>query len=101
MSSVVGHVPRELARHIWFALQKEATISATVVDSKPRKSPLLQGGMEILIDMTVFWNSAEKLEILRKLVETVNFHSYEDDSKTLLKEMGVNNDDEDDDEDDD
>ena len=35
------------------------------------------------------------------MIETVNFHSYEDESKTLLKEMGVNNDDEDDDDDDD
>ena len=91
VNSVVGHVPREIARHIWFALLKGATISATVVDSKPRKSPLVQGGLEILIDMTVFW------EILRKMIETVNFHSYDDESKTLLKEMGVNNDDEDDD----
>ena len=54
MNSVVGHVPHEIARHIWFALQKGATISATVVDSKPRKSPLVQGGLEILIDMTGF-----------------------------------------------
>ena len=51
--------------------------------------------------MTVFWTSAEKLEILRKMIETVNFHSYDDESKTLLKEMGVNNGDEDDDDDDD
>ena len=101
MNSVVGHVPREIARHIWFALQKGATISATVVDSKARKSPLVQDGLEILIDMTVFWTSAEKLEILRKMIETVNFHSFEDESKTLLKEMGVNNYDEDDDDDDD
>ena len=97
MNTVVCHVPREIARHIWFALQKGATISATVVDSKPRKSPLGQGGLEILIDMTVFWTSAEKLETLRKMIETVNFHSYEDESTTLLKEMGGNNDDDDDD----
>ena len=51
--------------------------------------------------MTVIWTSAEKLEILRKMIENVNFHSYEDASKKLLKEMGVNNDDEDDDDDDD
>ena len=97
VNSVVGHVPREIAWYIWFALQKGATLSATVVDSKPRKSHLVQGGLKILIVMTVFWTSAEKLDILRKMIETVNFHSYEDESKTLLKEMGVNNDDEDDD----
>ena len=62
---------------------------------------MVQGSLEILIDMTVFWTSAEKLEILWKMIEMVNFHSYEDESKTLLKEMGVNNDDEDDDDDDD
>ena len=47
------------------------------------------------------WTSAEKLEILWKMIETINFHSYEDESKTLLKEMGVNNDEDDDDDDDD
>ena len=35
------------------------------------------------------------------MIEAVNFHSYEDETKTLLKEMGVNNDDGDHDDDDD
>ena len=43
MNSVVGHVPCVIARHIWFALQKGITISATVIDSKPRKSPYGSG----------------------------------------------------------
>ena len=54
---VVGHVTKELSRHIWFAIQKGAKVSAVADKTKPKPSPLLQGGFEILIKMTVCWKN--------------------------------------------
>ena len=39
----VGHVPREISRYIWYALQYGAMITAEVKNVHPKKSPLVQG----------------------------------------------------------
>ena len=60
-------------------------------------SPLIQGGLEILIKITVTWESAEKLEILMTKVKDVEYPiagEYIDNSKDILNELGVENDDE-------
>ena len=39
---VVGLVSKDLSRHIWFAIQKGAKVSAVVGNIKPKPSSLLQ-----------------------------------------------------------
>ena len=60
-----GHVAKELARHVWFAIQKGAKVSAFVDNTKPKFAPLLQGGLEILIKMTVYWENKNYIQILK------------------------------------
>ena len=50
---VVGHVPRELSRHIWFSIGDGAKFEAEVHEEKPMASPLIQGGLEIPIQVSV------------------------------------------------
>ena len=62
---------------------------------------LVQGGLEITIKVSVTWAAAEKLSILAARVKEVEYPltgEYIDDSKSILKELGVEED-EDDDED--
>ena len=47
----VGHVRREISRHVWYALKEGAEVSATVKAMSPKPSPLNQGGLEIMITM--------------------------------------------------
>ena len=49
--SIVGHVPHELSRHIWYALEYGAIMK--VRSERHRPSPLLQGGLEITLTVTV------------------------------------------------
>ena len=84
---VVGHVARELSRHIWFAIQKGAKVSAVVDNIKPKPSPLLQGGLEILIKMIVYWNNKNYVLILKEKVSKVNFQHYEDSSKEIRESV--------------
>ena len=51
--SVVGHIPRELSRHIWFALDLGARVTGKIKSDQYRPSPLLQGGLEIPVTVIV------------------------------------------------
>ena len=46
-------VPRELSRYICYALRYGAIITAKVKEEGPKRSPLVQGGLEILIEMSI------------------------------------------------
>ena len=78
---VVGRVAKELSRLIWFAVQKETKVSAIVDNTNPKTSPLLQGGLEILIKTTVYWNNKNYILVLKEKVSKINFNHDEDASK--------------------
>ena len=42
-----GHLPREISRHTKFLLDRGASVTATLLDTDYRRSPLFQGGLEI------------------------------------------------------
>ena len=44
---VVGHMPREISRYTWFAIEGGANITAQVVSTNAKRFPLTQGGLEI------------------------------------------------------
>ena len=85
----VGHVPRELSRYIWYSIQHGAAISGKVLDPNPVRSPLVQGGLEILLELTIAWNDFRKLDILRKKMLSVVLSDYDDESREILRTMGV------------
>jgi hypothetical protein len=63
-------------------------------------SPLIQGGLEIPIKLTVKWDSSECMEILKEKVKKVEYpiaREYKDSSKDILNELGVKIDGDDDD----
>ena len=88
--TIVGHIPRELSSYIWFALQLGAEITGKVKSDRHRPSPLLQGGLEIPVTVTVEWKVANKLSILKENVASVGYsmvESYKDDSEYILKKI--------------
>ena len=97
--SIVGHVTRELSRHIWYALWFTAIITVDVQDDHPKRSPLVQGGLEILIKTSFVWDDAVKIETLRKKLGSIQVGEYEDESNEILKQMRVDVDEEGDDDD--
>ena len=56
----VGHVPRELARYVWYARMEGAKFEAVVHQEKEKPSPLVQGGLEIIIKMKATWGLTRK-----------------------------------------
>ena len=56
---------------------------------KYKPSPLVQGGLEIPMEVTVQWEDEQAMEILRRKTEEVNYplgemDQYEDKSKDIL-----------------
>ena len=91
---IIGHIPREISRHMWYAMAKGADVTARVIDTRPKRSPLIQGGVEILIMVNVEWDNADGIRTLKEKVESVNFpvgedEEYKDDSNEILKSIGV------------
>ena len=70
-----------MSRYIWHALQREAVIKGEVTAIKYKPSPLVQGGLEIPIAVTVKWDDKNVIDILRKKVE-VSYRLGEDDRYT-------------------
>ena len=97
---VVGHLPRELSRYIWFSIGEGAKFEAEVHKEKPMASPLVRGELEIPIKVSVRWDEPGKLSILVAKVKEVEYPltgEYVDDSKNSLEELGIEGDEDDDD----
>ena len=57
---------------------------------KPKRSPLIQGDLEIPKIVSVHWSNARSLAILKERTEEVSYSvakDYVDDSKSILVEM--------------
>ena len=76
-----------------------AIIRAEVKDKRPKKSPLVQGGLEILIGMSVMWDDAVKIKIIKEKLETVQIGDQSrpntDHSSEILREMRIDADEKD------
>ena len=60
IESVVGHLPKEVSRYTYYIILHGAKVTAMVIDTHHRRSPLVQGGLEIPIQVTVEMDLTEK-----------------------------------------
>ena len=48
-ADIVGHVPREISRFVWFFFTHSGKMEATVLQIRPLPSPIPSGGLEIML----------------------------------------------------
>ena len=87
---IVGHIPREVSRYVWYSILEGAKYEVEVFKKEPIASPLLQGGLDIPIKVLVTLYSPENLSILMEKVKDVQYPiagAYIDNSKEILKEL--------------
>ena len=69
---VVDHLPREISRYTWFIINHGAEVLVQVVDVNHRRSFLVQGGLEIPIEVSIVMPyldaNKQALEIYRTLI---------------------------------
>ena len=73
---VVGHLPREISRFTRFIILHGATVKVKVSDTKYRRSPLIQGRLEIPVEVQME-NSSENQQALSKY-ETLIAENYQE-----------------------
>ena len=81
----VGHLPMEISRPTKFLLQRGAIVFATLSSTTYRRSPLVQGGLEIPCKVTI--NMAETLknkQIIDRYKEMVDVLYSEPDGSAVL-----------------
>ena len=75
---IVGHLPLEIHRFIKFFLDRGATITATLCSVHYRRSPPVQGGLEIpCVKNTKLISTKKNKEILAKYLRKVQTHYTE------------------------
>ena len=86
---IVGHVPLELSRIVFYAIQHGCVISEKVQKERPVRSPLTQGGLEIVCRISATWSSRAGPDRLKDLTKSYSIDKKEaDDSEDILKEIG-------------
>ena len=94
-ASTVGHLPREISRITHFLMFYGANVTTKVVDPHHRRSPLVQGGLEIpvliIVNMDYSPQNQAALTKYEELVkrsyqEPVN-GEFEDVTATILEEI--------------
>ena len=75
---VVGHLAREISRFTWFIINHGASVSVKVVDVHQRRSPLVQGGLEIPIEVCVVMKLSDDNKKVLETYKTLTIENYEE-----------------------
>ena len=95
VESTVGHLPREISRLTRFIMQHGAIVVVKVLDTHHRRSPLVQGGLEISIELIVRMEySPQNKDAMLKYESLVKQYYkepvdgiFEDVTNTVLKDL--------------
>ena len=109
VESTVGHLPREISRLTRFIMQHGAIVVVKVIDTHHRRSPLVQGGLEIPIELIVKMEYSPQNKVALCKYESLVEQYYkepvdgkfEDVTDTVLKDLEYDADEETDNEADD
>lgn len=61
---IVGHLPREISRITKFILDRGAKVTAVLTTTNYRRSPLVQGGLEIACEVTISMPATIKNQLI-------------------------------------
>ena len=67
----LGHLPREISRVTRFLISRGADVFVTVKDAHFRRSPLIQGGLEIPVEATVRMEASTNVEAIERFKQLV------------------------------
>ena len=92
----IGHLPREIPRIIRFFSLRGGVVTVEVTDNKHRRSPLVQGGLEIPVKLTAEIDFSETNDAIMKRLKQLVTEKYrepdtdgnfEDCTKIVLQEL--------------
>ena len=88
----VGHIPREISRHVYFFMKSEGgSVNGRVISTKYRTSPTPVGGLEIPLLLTFSCSKAINVEKMKTFVQTLYDYKF---TGTVIEEENSDNEDE-------
>ena len=86
--AVVGHIPREISRAIWFFIEKGGSLTGKVFEERCRPSPIPKGGLEIILKVTISINDEKRkyLERLKAIISD-NYDAVKTESYSFSDEF--------------
>lgn len=88
--NTVGHLPRELSRVTKFLMERGAAITAILLETHYRRSPLVQGGLEIPCLVKVEMRPmVENIQLLDRYEELVKTIYYLETRKSLVRFLAM------------
>ena len=80
IDETVGHLPKELLRAAWFFLEQGGKISGSVFGEKYQPSPILKGGLEIMLEVELKIEG-KKRKILERFQDIIE-NNYQNNEST-------------------
>ena len=81
---IVGHLPMELSRISKFILDRGAKIEVKLRETQNRRSPLVQGGLEIPYNLAIRMpNTMKSAELLKKYLKLFE-NCYEEEQEIVI-----------------
>ncbi len=95
LESTVGHLPKEISRLTRFIMLYEAMVTVKVTSVQQRRSPLVQGGLEIPVLVTVQMAFDDKNKDVLTKYDKIVYETYkepidgrfEDATAAILKDI--------------
>ena len=88
----VGHIPREISRHVYFFIKSEGgSVNGTVISTKYRTSPIPTGGLEIPLLFTCSCSKAINFGKMKTFVQTLYDYNF---NGTVIEEENIDDEDE-------
>ena len=81
---IIGHLPREISRPTKFLIDRGAIVTATVRSKNVRRSPLFQGGLEILCKVKVVLPKTLKNQLIIERYRKMVNELYEEPEKDIV-----------------
>ena len=93
--SIVGHLPREISGYTRLLISRGGNVKVTVVDSKYRRSPLIQGGLKFPVTVCIeIYSTSKNVSVLVRYKKLVNENykkpyngNFDDCTKEILRDL--------------
>ena len=88
----VGHIPREISRHVYFFIKSEGgSVNGIVISTKYRTSPIPSGGLKIPLLLTFSCSKAINFGKMQTFVKTLHDYNF---NGTVIEEENSGDEDE-------
>ena len=86
IESIVGHLPKEISQFTYYIMHYGGRVTAKVVDTHHQRSLLIQGSLEIPVEVTVEMDFTDKNRLCLEKYECLVSGKYQEPIDSSFKD---------------